>query len=184
MVMALLHGKKHGWSGCGKTSYLRSLMARVLASFEFYYIPVSAFDALDSPKFVAFWLEQKTEGAKRRIAVVEDAESLLLPRDEGSRSTMSSLLNVADGFLGEHLKLHVVATTNAPVRELDAALLRPGRLMGIREFRRLTRPEAQRLAEAKGLPLAEQDDYSLAELYCGAVSNPAFNVDRQVGFAQ
>ena len=97
---------------------------------------------------------------------------------------MSNLLNVADGFLGEHLKLHVVATTNAPVRELDAALLRPGRLMGIREFRRLTRPEAQRLAEAKGLPLAEQDDYSLAELYCGAVSNPAFNVDRQVGFAQ
>ena len=68
----------YGSPGCGKTSYLRSLMARVLASFEFYYIPVSAFDVLDSPKFVAFWLEQKTVGAKRRIAVVEDAEYLVV----------------------------------------------------------------------------------------------------------
>ena len=67
---------------------------------------------------------------------------------------MSSLLNAVHGFLGEHLKLHILATTNAPLRELDPALLRPGRLMGMRQFRRLTRPEAQRLAEAKGLTLA------------------------------
>jgi hypothetical protein len=55
--------------------------------------------------------------------------------------------------------------------------------MGTREFRRLTRPEAQRLAEAKGLKLAEQDDYSLAELYCGAVGGAVLNGSRQVGFA-
>ena len=47
--------------------------------------------------------------------------------------------------------------------------------MGTREFRRLTRPEAQRLAEAKGLTLADQDDFSLAEIYCGAVSGPVLN---------
>jgi ATP-dependent 26S proteasome regulatory subunit len=93
-------------------------------------------------------------------------------------------LNIGDGFLGEHLRLHVIATTNAPVRQLDPALLRPGRLMGTREFRRLTRPEAQRLAEAKGLTLPNQNDFSLAELYCGAVGGSALNGERQVGFAQ
>ena len=69
-------------------------------------------------------------------------------------------------------------------QQLDPALLRPGRLMGTREFRRLNRDEASRLAEAKGLKLAQQDDYSLAELYCGAVSGPVLNPDRQVGFAK
>ena len=36
---------------------------------------------------------------------------------------------MADGFLGDYLKIHVVATTYAPVRELDKAILRPGRLI-------------------------------------------------------
>ena len=81
---------------------------------------------------------------------------------------MSNLLNIGDGFLGEHLKLHVVATTNTPMRRLDEAMLRPGRLMGTREFRRLTRDEALRLAQAKGLKLADGfDTFSLAEVYCG-----------------
>jgi hypothetical protein len=44
--------------------------------------------------------------------------------------------------------------------------------------------EAQRLAEAKQLTLVDQPDYSLGEIYCGAVSGPVFNADRQVGFAQ
>jgi hypothetical protein len=55
--------------------------------------------------------------------------------------------------------------------------------MGAREFRRLTRPEAQQLAQAKGLALPNQDDFSLAELYCGAVTNPQLTADRQIGFA-
>lgn len=148
-------------------------------------VPSSAFDVLTAPRFVSFWIDQKNEVRdKQRIAIMEDSESLLLPRDVLSQSDVSNLLNIGDGFLGEHLKLHVNATTNSPVRQLDPALLRPGRLMGTREFRRLNRDEASRLAKAKGLALPDQPDYSLAELYCGAVSKPAFNAERQIGFAQ
>ena len=174
-----------GPPGCGKTSYLRGLMSRLIDKWAFYYIPASAFDVLTSPRFVSFWLEEKLETrGKQRIAIMEDSESLLLPRDAGNQTDVSNLLNIGDGFLGEHLKLHVIATTNSPVRQLDPALLRPGRLMGTREFRRLSRPEAQRLAEAKGLALPDQADFSLAELYCSAVGNPSLNGDRQMGFAQ
>ena len=161
------------------------MMSRLIGRFEFYYIPVSAFGVLSSPSLVNFWVGQNhDESGKHRLAIVEDAEELLLPRDVGSREKVSNLLNIADGFLGEHLRLHVVATTNGPVRQLDPALLRPGRLMGMREFRRLTRREAQRLAEAKGLQLADQPDYSLGELYCGAVDGSALNADRHIGFVK
>ena len=173
----------HGPPGCGKTSYVRNLMARLLDTFEFYFMPVSTFDSLDSPRFVRFWLEE-AEGGKRRIAVVEDAESLLLPRNEGSQSSVSSLLNATDGLLGDHLRLQILCTTNAPVRELDVALTRPGRLVGVREFGRLAPAQARRLAQAKGLKLPDQPDYSLGEVYCGTVSGPALNADRQIGFAQ
>jgi hypothetical protein len=136
-----------GPPGVGKTSYLKMLMARFIDRFVFYYLPISAFEILSAPHFVGFWLDQnRRHGPKAKLAIIEDAENLLLPRDERSRAQVSNLLNIGDGFLGEHLKLHVVATTNTPMRKLDEAVVRPGRLMGTREFRRLTRDEALRLA--------------------------------------
>ena len=175
----------HGPPGCGKTSYLRALMARLLDKAVFYFLPVSESEMLSNPRFVSFWInEAKKHPKKLKVVLLEDAEELLLPRDVGSRDKVSNLLNLADGFLGDHLKLHVVATTNAPVRQLDPAILRPGRLLGMREFRRLTRPEAERLAQAKGLVLPEQLDFSLAEVYCGATTSLLAASDRQIGFAQ
>jgi hypothetical protein len=174
-----------GPPGTGKTTYLRALMARLIGHFTFYYLPTSIFDVLSSPNFVKFWVDQKEEaGGRQKIAIMEDAEELLLLRDEGSRAKVANLLNIGDGFLGQHLRLHVIATTNTPMRQLDPALLRPGRLMGTREFRRLTPPEARQLAEAKHLKLADQPDYSLGEIYCGPVDGSSLNHQCRVGFAQ
>ncbi len=158
-----------GPPGVGKTTFLRMMMARFIDQFAFYYLPLSSFSLLSDPQFVGFWLDQnRLHKGKAKLAIIEDAENLLLPRDQHSRAQVSNLLNIGDGFLGEHLKLHVIATTNTPMRRLDEAVLRPGRLMGTREFRRLTRAEALRLAQAKGLKLADGfDTFSLAEVYCG-----------------
>lgn len=172
-----------GPPGVGKTSYLKMLMARFLDRFVFYYLPLSSFELLTTPHCVGFWLEQNRQHhPKAKVAIIEDAENLLLPRDERSRAQVSNLLNIGDGFLGEHLKLHVVATTNAPMRRMDEAMLRPGRLMGTREFRRLTRAEALRLAQAKGLKLADgSDSWSLAEIYNGKAE--VLTPEPSVGFS-
>lgn len=174
----------HGEPGCGKTYFLRAVAARLMDKAAIYVIPLSEVELLSNPRFVNFWVEQtKRHQNKLKVVILEDAEELLLPREAGSRNNVSNLLNIADGFLGDHLKIQVIATTNAAVRELDKAILRPGRLLGSREFRRLTRAEAERLAKAKGLTLADQTDYSLAEVYNGLTVATDFNGERRVGFA-
>ena len=139
---------------------------------------------LSSPRFVRFWIEEtRRHKGNVKFAILEDAEDLLLPRDCGNGDKVANLLNVADGFLGDHLKLHVVATTNVPINKLDPAIVRPGRLIGAREFRRLTRAEAERLAAAKGLALPDKEDFSLAEVYAGDLSAWPSGKERKIGFA-
>ena len=172
-----------GPPGVGKTQWLKSLIMRFNDRFACYYLPLSSFDVLASPSFVSFWLDQnRIHSNKNKLAIIEDAEDVLLPRDENSRAKVSNLLNIGDGFLGDHLKLHIIASTNTPLQKLDPALLRPGRLTGSYHFRRLPRPHAQRLALAKGLTLPEQQDWSLAEIYNGTPQEPEFENKGRVGF--
>jgi hypothetical protein len=75
-----------GPPGVGKTSYLKMLMARFIDRFVFYYLPLSSFEVLSAPYLVGFWLDQnRRHHAKAKLAIVEDAENLLLPRDQHSR---------------------------------------------------------------------------------------------------
>lgn len=174
----------HGPPGCGKTSYLRGLLTQLVNQYKLCYVPVSQAEILSDARYVGFWLESRGDNDRKKIVILEDAEELLLPRDSGSRDKVSTLLNVADGFIGDFLKVQVIATTNAPVGNLDPAIMRPGRLMGLREFRRLTRSEAERLAQAKHLSLPDQRDYSLAEIYCPSPSaTGSDNQPRKFGFA-
>lgn len=172
-----------GPSGCGKTTFLRSLMARLIRSHIFYYLPISEFEALSSPRLVSFWArETNLHKGKQKIAVLEDAEDLLLPRNEGSGVKVSNVLNIGDGFLGDHLRLHIIATTNVPIQSLDPAIARPGRLIGAREFRRLSQAEAVRLARSKGLELPQQADFSLAEIYSAGAETANLSSRRPIGF--
>ncbi|HZM05950.1 MAG TPA: AAA family ATPase [Candidatus Saccharimonadales bacterium] len=176
----------HGPPGCGKTSYLRALMARLLDKAVFYFVPVSEAQMLFNPRFLTFWMKQtKRNPKKSKIVLLEDAEEWLLPRGSGSSDKVSNLLNLADGFLGDHLKLHVIATTNMPIERLDPAIARPGRLVGARQFPRLGREQALRLVQAKNIQnLPEQPDYSLAEIYCHAPVNLIAAEPRHFGFAK
>lgn len=162
-----------GEPGTGKTSYLRHLMWRLRSSHSFYYLPISAYRLIAAPATVDFWIEQEASWPKRRrIVLIEDAESLLMQRAADNRESISNLLNISDGFMAEYLNLHVICTINCPLKNLDPALTRPGRLVASREFRRLSRREANALAIAKNLKLEERDSYSLAEIYNSTIAAP------------
>ena len=71
---------------------------------------------------------------------------------------------------------------NASLDKLDPAITRRGRLLGYRQFRRLTRAEAQRLATAKSLPLAGGSEFSLADIYRGSDSTDLVPLEPKMGF--
>ena len=133
---------------------------------------------------VEFWLhEGRSAPDLKKVVVLEDAEDLLMPRSADNRSKVSSLLNIADGLLGEFLQMHLICTVNCAIDQLDPAIGRPGRLIACREFRRLQYAQAHRLAAAKGLKLQEQSDYSLAEIYRQPVIGGLPTTKQTLGFA-
>ncbi len=174
-----------GEPGTGKTSFIRHLIAKLHRSHRFYYLPLSAYRYLASPDMVAFWIrESELAPEAKRVVVLEDAEDLLMQRGPDNAAKVSSLLNVADGLLGEFLQMHLICTVNCAIDRLDPAITRPGRLLAYREFRRLKREEAERLANAKRISLPEQTDYSLAEIYRNPVIGQVRCARQGIGFAE
>ena len=114
---------------------------------------------------------------------MEDAEAVLMPREIDTGFSVSALLNLADGLLGEGLNLQFMCTVNCEIAELDAAIVRPGRLRTARDFRLLTHSEAIGLAHHLGLPVPrERREYSLAEIYNPDEPNVREMLAGQIGF--
>lgn len=112
-------------------------------------------------------LQEQEEDETHRVPlmVVEDADLLLAPRSTGN-TMMAQLLNETDG-IGSNLTRKVIFTTNlSDVRDIDEALVRPGRCYGVVNMRLLTPEEAIAARAAAGLPEFETSptkDISLAE---------------------
>jgi hypothetical protein len=81
--------------------------------------------------------------------VLEDAEALM--RVRGGGRAVGTLLNLADGLLGQGLRCLFLLTTNQTLEQVHPALLRPGRCLSLLEFGALSAAEA---AVLRGGPVA------------------------------
>lgn len=169
--IARLQERRYGLSilsgepGTGKTSLLRSLAAWTSESHLFYFMPASRFGSVDAGELVTFWANENRLSKLRKVLVLEDAESILLRRDGDNREKVATLLNLTDGIMGDALGVQVICTLNSVLSDIDPALLRSGRLLAHREFRRLNRSEAERLAQHLGKPTPSGDSVPLAALF-------------------
>ncbi len=76
--------------------------------------------------------------------VIEDADHLLMPRADGNQD-LHRFLSIADGVVRAQGR-KIIFTTNIPnIRDIDEALLRPGRCHAIVHTRSLDSAEAARL---------------------------------------
>lgn len=122
----------HGEMGTGKTTFIRYLTNKI--NRNFILVNASMMSSLDTPNFINFLLHNKNS-----ILIIEEAERLVVSRDNiNSVSAISALLNLTDGILGDCLNMQIICTFNTDITNIDKALLRKGRLVGMYKFDRLS----------------------------------------------
>lgn len=169
--MAIFEGEP----GTGKTRMVRALLAGMGGRCDAVVVPSHLVAQLSGPDLIGALL-----GRPRPVVLVlEDADYSLLSREHadasdraGSTAALSAVLNLSDGIVGSKVDLRIVATTNARIEHVDAALLRPGRLIERVHVGPLAAEHAARViareagpAAAEAAPRLARDGMTLAEAY-------------------
>ncbi len=150
----------HGIPGTGKSTYIRYLIHSIKKK-KVIFLPPKLASNLDSPAMTTMLVENPDS-----IIIIEDAEELIASREGKSDSSISMLLNLTDGMLGESLGVQVLCTFNTNVNNIDKALLRKGRLIASYEFKELQESKAKILFEKMGITSPVLiGDITLADIY-------------------
>lgn len=160
----------YGEPGNGKTTVIRHLISLLCNDKTIIYVPTYLIEQLANPEFISF-----LQKAKESILILEDAEFALQSRtEEYGAQAVSNLLNITNGLLNDSTRIQVIATFNMDKKNIDKALLRPGRLLGEWKFDKLPIEESKLLATAIEKNMDITVPMSIAEIYNGkAISKKA-----------
>jgi hypothetical protein len=169
----------HGAPGTGKTTYIRHLIHQMRKKVIF--LPPGMLPATEGPAMSKFLI-----GNTDTVFVMEDAEEMLVSRDQARNSGMSTLLNLTDGLMGQALGIQFIATFNTDRNLIDKALLRNGRLRMMYEFKPLVAEKACSLLSSLGHTDAlVEGDMTLADIFHYGENNGAVSMQRAaVGFGR
>ena len=133
----------HGAPGTGKSSYIRNLIYNL--NTQVLLMDKSVFETVGSAEFSRLILDYKNA-----VVVMEDCESLLTDRESGN-GALATLLNMADGIMGDGLGMKFICTFNADLQHIDPAVLRRGRLFLKYEFKNLCAEKTRALCRKLGV---------------------------------
>lgn len=157
----------NGEPGTGKTHLVRSMLSAI--DNVYLIVPSNLIAALDSPEFLPLLLKVKENHEKPIILIIEDGDACLVPRKSDNISSITSLLNLSDGILGSIIDIKMVITTNAHIKDMDQAIMRPGRLCKNIDVSALPYERAnsryRQLMEKPEASLEYRKYYTLAEVY-------------------
>ena len=148
----------HGQPGTGKSTYIKYLIYQLKKKVIF--ISPKMAGELDNLSMTPFLLDNRNT-----VFVIEDAEELIISREEVRNSNLSMLLNLTDGLLGESLGIQIIATFNTDVKNIDKALLRKGRLSQIYEFKNLSLERTNTLLKKLGYNIEVNNALPVAEIF-------------------
>ncbi|MBP9848165.1 MAG: AAA family ATPase [Flavobacterium sp.] len=148
----------HGLPGTGKSTYVKYLIHQ--QNKQVIFLSPKIAGNLDDLAFTEFLLDNPN-----CVLVIEDAEDLIISRENQHNSRLSFLLNMTDGLLGESLGIQVIATFNTDLKNIDKALLRKGRLTAIYDFKPLTVNKTNDLLKKLGHDIEVDNSLSLAEIF-------------------
>lgn len=169
----------HGTPGSGKSTYIRHLVHLLRKKVVFF--PPGLVPSLEAPAMTKFLIHHTDA-----ILVMEDAEEMLVSRNQSPNAGLSMLLNLTDGLLGHSLGIQFIATFNTERHRIDTALLRNGRLRMMYEFKPLAVEKTRGLLAALGHPADNvQEPMTLADIYHHGTQNGAPTTPRAaVGFGR
>ena len=167
----------HGDPGTGKSTYIRYLVHNLKK--EVVFMPPSIAANLDSPSFTRLLID-----SANAVFIIEDAEELLVSRERGKNASISMLLNITDGLLGQSLGIQIIATFNTHLNNIDKALLRKGRLNSLYEFKPLTIEKSAQLLKLNNIHnYMVNKPMTLAEIFNVDQDDVQYKIERQaIGF--
>jgi len=159
-----------GPPGTGKTSFVRGLLQYTKTSAVVTYDP----ELLEKDYVFAKFIE-----GNNNVMVIEDADNFLGSRRDGN-TVMHKFLNVGDGLVTTRNKKLIFSTNLPSIKEIDSALVRPGRCFDTLLFNYLNKQQAHKLADVMNLKLeSDKTSYSIADIF--HVQNHKI-VERKMGF--
>ncbi|MFL5736807.1 MAG: DUF5925 domain-containing protein [Actinomycetota bacterium] len=179
----------HGEPGTGKTYAIRALAWEWREWAEFHYVvdPEVAFgQSAEYLLRLALHNEQRKADTNRwRVLVLEDTgEMLTADAKDRVGQSLSRLLNLGDGLMGQGLNLLLLLTSNEPLARIHPAVARPGRCAAQVEFGPLTREESEKWLADHGAPdRSRSGPATLAELHA-ALNGAPVRERPTVGFAR
>jgi hypothetical protein len=156
----------HGEPGTGKTTALRALAQqwRSWCQVDCVLDPERLFADPAYLMSVALGSGEGDDEPRWRLLMLEDCDELISGEAKASAGqSLSRLLNLTDGLLGQGRNALIAITTNEDLASLHPAVVRPGRCLASIEVGRLPYAEAVRwLGTTAGVG---PDGATLAELY-------------------
>ena len=172
--LVLLHGKP----GTGKTSYIRYLITSLKKKVIF--LPLNMAAEITNPGLMKLLINNPDS-----IFVIEDAENIIMDREENGNSPVSTLLNLPDGLLSDCLNIQIICSFNTDISKVDSALLRKGRLIAKYEFKELEAEKAQNLSEKLGFKTQISEPMNLTDIYNQEEKNGNHTTSRKsIGFVK
>jgi len=164
-----------GDPGTGKSTFIKYLTTKTTR--KVIYLSSNATENLTSPDFLSFIMNHRN-----CILLLEDAEKALRSREKEDNWSISNILNITDGILGDCLNIMVVATFNTGRENIDPALVRKGRLLMEHHFSALDADAANSIFEATGSERRTSEPMTLAEIYNSDDNFHEEEETRRVGF--